>query len=156
MATQSVTSYNTAKYNPRYSITYNNPNKLPTTETVSKIFLSSANGNYFDIKKAIMKEHASLSLQDSQNRTIIHYILLSGKDLTKNDKYELIKSAIDSGAPVDLPDANGVRPLHLAAVQQNRKVINLLIQKKAEINSRDNNFMTPLHYAVVPETVTCK
>lgn len=140
--------------NPKFAVTYNIPDKKAPTDTVNKIFLRIANGKYFDIKRMITQERSSLNLHDIQNKSIIHYILLN-QTLSKNDKYELINSVLEMGAPVDSSDTNGVRPLHLASGQQNRNVINLLLERGAEINSQDNNFMTPLHYAVTPETVVC-
>lgn len=160
MSTQSFTGYN-PKYNsnqyqnPKFAVTYNIPDKKAPSETVNKIFLRIANGKYFDIKRMIANERSSLNLHDSQNKSIIHYVLMN-QGLSKNDKYELINSLLEMGAPVDSSDSSGVRPLHLASGQQNRNLINLLLEKGAEINSQDNNFMTPLHYAVTPETLKCK
>jgi len=103
---------------------------------------------------AIVQEKSLLNLTDQQNRSIIHLILLNS-DLTKNDKYNLIRKAVEFGAPIDTPDINGIRPIHLAAGQQNRQVVRYLLSKKADPNSKTFNFLTPLHYAVTPETTTC-
>lgn len=143
-----------ARYNPKFTMTYNVPDRNPSGETVNKIFMRVASGRFFDIKKAIIQERSSLGLSDATGRTILHYILLN-EELSKSDKYELIKQVIDMGASIDNPDNTGVRPLHIASGQQNRKVVKLLLAKKAEVNSRDNNHLTPLHYAVLPETTTC-
>ncbi len=142
-------------YRSNFGVRYNNPDKLPSSDAVSKIFLKTNRGKYFDIKRAIMEEKTTLNLQDISKRSILHYILLNS-DLGKNDKYELIKYVLELGAPVDLADMDGVRPLHLASSQQNRNTIKLLLEKGAEPNSTDNNYMTPLHYAVMPEHVKCK
>jgi ankyrin repeat protein len=158
MSTQSFTGYN-PKYNPnqnpKFAVTYNVPDKKAPPDTVNKIFLRTAGGKYFDIKRMIAQERSSLNLHDIQNKSILHYILMN-QNLSKNEKYELILQVLEMGAPVDTSDTNGVRPLHLASGQQNRKLVNLLLEKGAEINSQDNNFMTPLHYAVTPETIPCK
>lgn len=144
-----------ARYNPRFTISYNNPDRRAPNETVNKIFSKIGSGRYSDMLNVIMQERSLLNLVDPQNKTVIHYILTNA-DLSKNDKYDLIKAALDLGAPVDTPDTNGVRPLHLAAGQQNRKVVKLLLQKKAEVNSKTANHLTPLHYAVTPEIKECK
>lgn len=140
--------------NPRFTVAYNVPDRQPTGETVNKIFMRVAGGKYFDIKKAIIQERSSLGLSDTTGRTIMHYILLN-EELSKGDKYDLIKQVSEQGAPTDNPDNAGIRPLHLAAGQQNRKVVKFLLGKKAEVNGKDTNHMTPLHYAVLPETTTC-
>jgi ankyrin repeat protein len=146
---------NTRYIPPRYNPTYNIPDKQASGETVNKIFLNVASGKYFDIKKAIIEQKASLNLSDIQGKTVLHYILLNTNNISKTEKFDLIKSAIEMGAPIDQPDTEGIRPLHLASAQQNRKVIKLLLEKKAEVNSRDNNYMTPLHYAIIPDTSPC-
>lgn len=144
---------NTTRYNPKYA-SYINPDKKAPIETVNKIFLKASTGKYFDIQTAILQERSMLNLVDYSNKTIIHHILLNN-DLSKNDKYNLVKSCIDLGAPFDIPDSNGVRPLHIASGQQNRKLVQLLLSKKAEINSKTSLHLTPLHYSVMPETTTC-
>jgi hypothetical protein len=154
MATQPY-AYKSVPPKPRFSVTYNIPDKRAPPETTNRIFSAVATGNYFDIKKAIIRERSSLHLHDAQNRSITHYILLN-TDISTNDKYTLIKNVIEMGAPVDSSDANGVRPLHLASGQQNKKVVDYLLQKGAEVNSTDSNMMTPLHYAVTVETEVCR
>lgn len=150
-----MTTQSGIKQNFKSIPTYSIPDKLTPNDTVSKIFLKTTSGKYFDIKRAIAQEKSTLVLHDAQNRTIVHWILYN-IDLDKNDKYNLIKSVIEIGAPIDIADINGVRPLHIAAGQQNNKVIKLLLEKGAEPNSKDNNYMTPLHYAVSPDTQICK
>lgn len=155
MESKPSTTFSTTRYNaPRYVVPYNNPDKKPPVEITNKIFLKAASGRYFDIMTAIVQERSLLNLVDQNNRSVIHHILLNN-DLSKNDKYELIKKCTELSAPIDTPDVNGVRPLHLAAGQQNRKLVRYILDKKADPNSRTNMFMTPLHYAVTPESKTC-
>lgn len=147
----------TTRYNPRYTNTlhYNIPDRQAPGETVNKIFLKASSGRAFDIMASIIQERSLLNLLDQQNRSILHHILLNN-DLSKDDKYDLIKKSVELGAPVDTPDIiKGVRPIHLATGQQNRKVVRYLLSKKADPNSKTFNFMTPLHYAVIPENTIC-
>ena len=146
---------NTPGYNPRFNAPYNIPDRRAPSEIVSKIFAKASSGRAFDIMTSISQERSLLNLLDPQNRSILHHILLNN-DLSKNDKYDLIKQAVELGAPIDIPDSiKGVRPIHLASGQQNRKVVRYLLSKKADPNSKTFNFMTPLHYAVSPESITC-
>jgi ankyrin repeat protein len=144
------------RYNqPRYTIPYNNPDRRAPGEIVNKIFSKASSGRFFDIMSSITQERSLLNLLDLQNRSILHHILLNN-DLSKNDKYDLIKKSVELGAPVDTPDIiGGVRPIHLASGQQNRKVVRYLLSKKVDPNSKTFNFMTPLHYAVMPENILC-
>ena len=142
-------------YNQGFTATFVNPDKKAPIDIVNKLFLAASSGNYFKIFTMIKQERSLLNLVDTQNRTILHIILMN-QDLSKNDKYNLIKALIDFSAPVDIPDFNGIRPLHMAAGQQNREVVKLLIEKKAEVNSKTTTNYTPLHFAVTPESTECR
>lgn len=142
------------RYNQRFVQSYSLPDKEASGETVNKIFLKVSSGKYFDVKKTVAQERAFLNLHDTSKRSILHHILLNS-DLSNNDKYMLVKDVVELGAPIDNPDINDVRPLHLASSQQNKKLVRFLLDKKAEVNSRDNNYMTPLHYAVSPIQQVC-
>jgi ankyrin repeat protein len=71
-------------------------------------------------------------------------------DAAKNGDLEKVKTLLK-----DNPDlvfskdyTNGVTPLHIAAARGDTNVAKLLITHKADVNAKDNNGMTPLHYAV--------
>lgn len=142
-------------YNPRFSTSYNIPDKQPPVDVSNKIFMKVGIGKYFEIKRAIAQEKSSLNLRDANMKTVLHWIL-PNTNLSKHEKYELSKFVIELGAPIDDPDNDGVRPLHLASGQQNKELVKLLLEKGADANSRDNKHMTALHYAVSPDTFMCK
>lgn len=154
-----MTTQSQSRFIPR-QLPYNTynisvPDKQTLTESVSRIFLNAADGNSFAITQAIMQEKTSLHLQDMEKKTIIHYILIN-KNLTNKEKYDLTKLVVKYGAPIDLSDSRGIKPLHLASNVHNIKVLELLLRRGADPNSTDNNFMTPLHYSVLPETHKCR
>ncbi|GHS94146.1 hypothetical protein FACS1894139_14500 [Planctomycetales bacterium] len=60
-----------------------------------------------------------------------------------------IRAALASGADVTVARANGVTPLHLAAMTNpDPAVITLLVENGAAVNAPDQNRQTPLHLAV--------
>ena len=62
--------------------------------------------------------------------------------------YEIAKVFINNNCSVNLTDKNGLTCLHLAVQRQNSELVNLLIKKRAAINSSTfDNRNTPLHYA---------
>lgn len=141
---------------PRYqqNIVLNNPDKLLSEEAVSAIFLKASTGKYFDIKKTLIEKRTTLDILDSNKKSIIHYVI-DNQGLDKYEKYEIVKLLFEMGAPIDSPDENNIRPLHIASAQQNTKLINFLLEKKADPNSKDNKYFTPLHYAVTPSSTKC-
>ncbi len=149
-------------YKPTYTTyrypSYNNPDKLPSPIVVAKISAKALTGNYFDIKKAMLEERSTLNITDQSDdskNTILHNILLNS-NLDKSDKAELVKMAIELGAPIDHPNKRFIRPLHLASSQQNKMLVKLLLEKGADPNSSDDMSMTPLHHAIQPEIIPCK
>jgi len=61
---------------------------------------------------------------------------------------ELIKKSPDL---VSSKDEDGFTPLHLAAVNGYRDLVEFLLTNKADVNSRDNAGSTPLHQAAAGE-----
>ena len=134
---------------------FNIPNTNTPSETINKILAKISTGKYFEIIKAITTEKSYLNFFDTSKRSVLHYILLN-EELSNNEKYQLCETVIKFGAPLDVPDNEGIRPLHLACRQQNRKLVRLLLSKKADVNSIDNKKLSPLHYATNPNTEQCK
>ena len=52
---------------------------------------------------------------------------------------------IAKGAAVDVRDASGATPLHLAALKGNVRIATLLLDHGAPVNALDNDGATPLH-----------
>ena len=155
---------NGARFNVKVPYTpYIVPEKSAQTSSISKLFLSATNEGYFEIKKTMMEEKATLNVFEKQyvytgdrdkGRTLLHCIL-TNNNLSNENKYELIKMAIEMKAFVDRGDNYNVRPLHLAAAQQNSKLVKLLLGYGADPNSKDNQQMSPLHYALQPTLINC-
>ena len=63
---------------------------------------------------------------------------------------ELAQMLMDYGAVPDEPDESGLRPLHVAAGKGRLDVVQLLIDKGADVNAKDKQWgNAPLHYAMI-------
>ena len=65
-----------------------------------------------------------------------------------------IKEALENGADVYFQDEqSGMSPLHVAILQNNRDIVELLLEKGADVNLQNNSGDTPLHFAIAGENV---
>jgi ankyrin repeat protein len=135
-----------------YQSRYNSNKDIPQKNF--GLFVDISSGNYFDIKKSILDNKTYLAFSDDNGRSALHYII-SNKDINNIDVFNLSNLVISYSAPVDIPDSQGIRPLHLAAERQNFKLVKRLMELGAEPNSRDSNNLTPLHYALLPTMTEC-
>ena len=135
---------------PRYPPEYNVP-----TSSVSAILGKALTGEANELMRAIIDNKASLNMSNEFGKTVLHLFIDNDK-LRPNELLNLVKQAVNMGAPIDLADAAGVRPLHLAAQKQNRKLVEYLIKKGAEPNATTHTKLTAMHYAIIPKTVNCK
>lgn len=147
-------------YNPPKIITkYNNPYSIPIKKQndsdLQSIISIALQGNYSAIHQKLIENNTTLFFTTSDKKNITSFILSNTK-LSNDEKYKLIKLLKLHGTPLDLPDEKYVRPLHLACAQQNYKLIKLLCKCKADPNSRDVNFRTPIHYLMSPLFTKCK
>lgn len=116
-------------------------------------FVPITTGKYYEILKFIMSKKKLLQFKNGDDDTVLHMILNNG-ELTETEKKDIIIKMVNLwSAPVDNKNKDGIRPIHLA---KNLELVKFLISKKVNINSRDNNGFTPLHYAVMPEGKKCK
>jgi hypothetical protein len=73
---------------------------------------------------------------------------LLAKAAIRGDMVE-IRSLLDAGAQINVTDALGRTPLHMAAFYGRSKASELLLANGASIDARDRVGMTPLHAAVL-------
>ena len=103
----------------------------PTTNTLANIARSS---------------RATIDSVDSCNRTALSWAVRIGNA-------EQATNLLLCGADPNLPDSNGVTPLHTAASQGNLACMSALIDSGADPNASDRFGATPLHYACMAGSV---
>lgn len=82
-----------------------------------------------------------ISQRDNNNKNALHYC--SGqKDL-------VAAASVALAAPelVESADEDGFTPLHLAVIQGNMSLVNLLLAGKADVNALDNEGHSVVHWA---------
>nr|CAI5817113.1 unnamed protein product [Callosobruchus analis] len=63
--------------------------------------------------------------------------------------YQCAFTLVGIGSPVNVPDANGCHPLHLAAAYDHEgKVVEYLLEHKADATAEESRGFSPLHYAI--------
>ncbi|KAF7232320.1 hypothetical protein EG68_05324 [Paragonimus skrjabini miyazakii] len=70
-------------------------------------------------------------------------------DACRNGDAFRVKFLLDNGACVDMTDSSGRKstPLHFAAGYGHRDVVELLLERGADVNARDDGGLVPLHNA---------
>ena len=61
----------------------------------------------------------------------------------------MLTALIDCQADTDIPDDNGVTPLHLSVVNSFDEMTRALIHNKADINIQDKDGVTPSHRSIL-------
>ena len=78
-------------------------------------------------------------------------------DATRNGDFSIVQTLLNTGVNVNEKNKDGWTPLHIAASKNHRKIVELLIDNGAEVNSTGEpssifiwqGGFTPLHYAAV-------
>merc|ERR1711990_311560 len=118
-------------------------------DTIGKLYNKLEEGDYYNISILLNNEKYNFNILGSYNESPLH-IIINNDRLSKNQKYELCKFAIENGAHVDKPNQDNQTPLLLASADQNVKLVEYLIEKGANINFKDNGYHNALFYAVSP------
>ncbi|XP_017485923.1 PREDICTED: ankyrin repeat domain-containing protein 24, partial [Rhagoletis zephyria] len=85
--------------------------------------------------------------RDSRNKNALHYCAAQNAETR-----ELVAAASIAVAAPDLlesADEDGFTPLHLAVIQGNLAMVNLLLANKADVNAVDNEGHSVVHWATV-------
>jgi hypothetical protein len=68
-------------------------------------------------------------------------------EAVKNDNIKTVKQHLAAGTDVDAKTAQGLTPLHVAAIEGHKEILKLLIAKGADVDAKDKRGRTPLVYA---------
>lgn len=128
----------------------------------------------FQILQYLVKKGCRLDIKDSRGQCLLHYIVDREEEITDVLKYllnmglkvddcddwgqtalhlaieknkKLAVALIDFGADVNVKDANGRQPIHIAAEHGWDSILDFLIERGANINSADSYMSSPFHFA---------
>jgi hypothetical protein len=89
----------------------------------------------------------------SSGNNLIHEILLN-EDKLKNEfnKLNVIKFLVQNDVNPDEPNKENQTPIHIACQKQYKEIVEFLIKDcEVNLNYKDNNGYTPLHYLLIGE-----
>jgi len=134
---------------------YLQPDKVQDMNKTLELFNSlSTLVDYDSINKFIIDNNAILNAKDENDDSPLHHILRN-TNISKNEKTKLCKFVLNRGAPPCIFNKDNVCPLHLASKEHLKEIVEELIKYTPDINVGDANEMSPLHYAVLPNSVNC-
>lgn len=70
------------------------------------------------------------------------------QDAADVDAIDIVRQRLDEGVSPDAVDENGSTALHQAARRGHLAIAELLVERHADLNARNNTGATPLHWAV--------
>lgn len=94
-----------------------------------------------DVLKLLIDHGADLNIKDKQGWTPLQHILNSYGNPTN------AKILTDAGADVNTKNHSGQTIFHLAAIKKDISLIEYLLAKGIDVDSRDNEGQTPLYHA---------
>ena len=103
--------------------------------------------------------HVAIAPDQKVDRARLEAWLKSGADVNQElsnavlaSDVDRISFLIDRRADINKLDVEGYAPLHVAARNENTKVIDILIARKANVDIKDRDGYTPLHHAVLRDS----
>ena len=104
--------------------------------------------------KLLLEADADIHAKDDRGQTALHRMLDARRDSSysgyrkSKDAKDTVVLLLAKGADVNLKDKAGRTPLHLAAEWTNADIVNLLLDKGARVNQKDDESgFTALHHA---------
>lgn len=151
-----------SRYQQRIII--NNPEKHVPDNILQQFFLAIKTADLDKIRDFAIQYKNKFNLVEKgtkgnlsdTGKTPFHIVLELDDKIADNDtKLRIMNYLGQMGAPMDLPDASDVWPIHLAATLQSEEIIDFFIKRKVEIDRKDSSNNTPLHYAIAGKLIPC-
>ena len=117
-------------------------------------FILAARSGRLEVMKLLAAKGADLSLQTQDGRNALMVLAshgtVEGPRMPDEQAAEVIKLAVQLGAPVNEPNANGDTALHVAATLRRDVIVQALVDSGAALDARNHAGETPLALALKP------
>ncbi|XP_030369378.1 ankycorbin [Scaptodrosophila lebanonensis] len=127
---------------------------VPSTKTrlaqgCSSLMYACQHGNMGQALEQIRDKPQLLRQRDRSNKNALHYCAAQDASQTRADLVAAASIAIAAPELLESADEDGFTPLHLAVIQGNLAMVNLLLANKADVNAVDNEGHSVVHWATV-------
>lgn len=126
-------------------------------ELIDELFQYVDESDISKVHEYIIEKKIPLDSKNTDGDTLLHIIIRKKpSDVSEQSKIDIINRLFESKTVSNVPNKMGITPLHLAAKFQYVKILELLCKNNRNISPIDINGMTPMHYAIIGNIVTCK
>ncbi|XP_022216119.2 protein phosphatase 1 regulatory subunit 12A [Drosophila obscura] len=122
--------------------------KRRLAEGCSRLMYACQRGDIVQVLAQMRAKPQLLRQRDRSNRNALHYCAAQDLEQTR-DLVAAASIAIAAPELLESADEDGFTPLHLAVIQGNLAMVNLLLANKADVNAVDNEGHSVVHWATV-------
>lgn len=146
-----------ARTYPSYATHDQNPSKGISDESVSGFMKIVMEGDIDGMRDYVLNQKINLSsVHIPEIGSAINVAISLDPSVADSEtKLQMIKFLAENGVGIDLPDKDNIRPIHLAAKNGEKKIVEYLIEKKVRLDTTDSAGNTPLHYGVMGTDIPC-
>lgn len=125
-------------------------------DNIDEFFRYIDTGDLNGLKQYVNSNTLPTDLVDRNGQSALsHVINLSDATLDSSGKIDFAKYLKSINSPLDYPDSDKVRPIHLAVKTQNEDMVKFLISNGANLGSKDQDSNNPMHYAIPKYNEEC-
>ncbi|KAH9630814.1 hypothetical protein HF086_001042, partial [Spodoptera exigua] len=126
----------------------------PLQQGCSPLMYACQQADYKAVVDILNKDPASVRVRDRGLRCALHYCASSGAGASQAARAACADRVLMAApALADARDADGLTPLHLAVVHGNVPLVQTLLAAGADVNARDDEHHTVVHWATALEVL---
>jgi len=120
----------------------------PQAKNTSKAILQAVSGGHSLVVNHLLTPEVHLTAADKEHRTPLHLAAYGGHENILRHLLDFRKHDTKEVVDIDVKDDNGCSPLMLASKRGHKGVVELLLQRGANLYSTDRSNHTALYHAV--------
>ena len=112
-------------------------------------FWIAAKHGYWDVMRVLSENDIEIYNSDALGNNALH--LCARFD----SHYNVFENLVNSNYDLHIVNQNGDTACHIAAQKGNLKHLQVLVDKEADINARNNHLLSPLYLAILNKHSEC-